>query len=113
MAGGILRFGVTHFSSSVSHHHGFPYGTLAVNIIGSFIAGYVLSAVADHRLRLLLATGFCGALTTFSAFAFESTIYWRDGRTGMMLLNIAINNLGSIAAIFAGVSAHTALNQMR
>ena len=42
------RYLITHFSSRISHGHGFPYGTLAVNVIGSFIVGYVLTWSADH-----------------------------------------------------------------
>src|SRR5687767_10186517 len=70
--GAVARFLFTHFSSEISHHHGFPYGTLLVNILGSFLVGYILSWSADHghdRWRLLAATGFCGGFTTFSAFA--------------------------------------------
>jgi len=66
--GALARFALTHLSSELSHHHGFPYGTLAVNVLGCFAVGYVLTWTADHdhdRWRLLAATGFCGAFTTF------------------------------------------------
>ena len=74
--GAIARFTVTHFSSELSHHHRFPYGTLAVNIVGSFLAGFVLAYTQrnghDDIVRIALVTGFCGAFTTFSAFAYET-----------------------------------------
>ena len=58
--GAALRFFATHFTSELSHHHGFPYGTLLVNVLGSFAVGYVLTWSSDHthdRWRLLAATG--------------------------------------------------------
>jgi fluoride exporter len=41
--GALARFYITHLSSKLSHHHGFPYGTLTVNLLGCFIVGYVLT----------------------------------------------------------------------
>jgi CrcB protein len=109
LLGAFARFAVSHFFSDISDHHGFPYGTLVVNVVGSFIVGYVLTWTADHahdRWRLFAATGFCGAFTTFSAFAFESMRYWRDGQTGLLALNIALNNGLACAAVLLGIAAH-------
>ncbi len=113
MLGGALgaacRYLVTHFSSQLTRHQGFPFGTLAVNVIGSFIVGYVLTWSADHshdRWRLLAATGFCGGFTTFSAFAFESMAYWHAGETMMMGLNVVLNNALALLAVLAGIRAH-------
>src|SRR4051812_24315845 len=55
----------------------FPYGTLAINVSGSFVLGFFLvwttdRVLADPRWRLLVAVGFCGGYTTFSSFAYES-----------------------------------------
>ena len=107
--GGAARFVITHSSSEIAQHHGFPYGTLAVNVLGSFLVGYVLTWSADHthdRWRLLAATGFCGGFTTFSAFAFESMAYLREGRMTSLLVNIALNNVLSFAALLIGTRLH-------
>jgi fluoride exporter len=104
--GAIARFLITHFSSEVSHHAGFPIGTLLVNVIGSFIVGYVL-ATPDHlhdSWRIFAATGFCGAFTTFSAFAYESMIYWQAGQIGIFVVNVIGNNLAALLAVMAGMA---------
>lgn len=109
LLGAFARFAVTHYFSDISDHHGFPYGTLIVNIAGSFIVGYVLTWSADHthdRWRLFAATGFCGAFTTFSAFAFESMRYWREGQMLPLALNVVLNNTLAFVAVLLGVAAH-------
>ncbi|SRR5579884_3206353 len=109
LLGAFARFAVTHYSSDLARHHGFPYGTLIVNVVGSFIVGYVLTWSADHahdRWRLFAATGFCGAFTTFSAFAFETMRYWRDGQPLLLALNLVLNNALACGAVVLGIAAH-------
>ena len=110
--GAVLRFLITHYSSELSHHHGFPFGTLAVNVLGSFIVGYVLTWTSDHEhdyWRLFAATGFCGAFTTFSAFAYETLAYWHQGQIGQFILNVMVNNVFCILAVALGIWLHSAV----
>jgi CrcB protein len=108
--GSAARYLVSHFSSEATQHHGFPYGTLIVNLVGSFIVGYVLTWSADHthdRWRLLMATGFCGGFTTFSAFAYETVAYWHTGQAFLFLLNVTLNNALSLVAVILGIRFHS------
>lgn len=81
---------------------------LIVNVIGSFILGlfFVLSVQwnLDAKYALFAAVGFCGSLTTMSAFALESSNLLENRQFGLMALNILTNVGLSIGAIFAGKS---------
>ena len=86
----------------------FPYGTLVVNVTGSFLLGFALTFVtgrfaADTQLRLLLGTGFLGAYTTFSAFSYDTLVLLERGEQGLALLNSAASLLGTVMAAYAGV----------
>ena len=114
--GAAARYLVTHISSEFSQHHGFPYGTLAVNVIGSALVGYVLTWTADHthdRWRLLAATGFCGGFTTFSAFAFETMAYWHAGEIFRALLNLVLNNSLSLVGLLVGIAVRNSTHSLQ
>ena len=83
-------------------HHAIPVGTLTANLVGAFIIGLGLAwfnrmTHIDPMWKLLLTTGFCGGLTTFSTFSAEVVFLLQDGRPGWALLNVAVNMLGSFA----------------
>jgi len=87
----------------------FPYGTLVINIVGSFIVGLFVvwtteRVLVDPRWRLLVVVGFCGSFTTFSSYAFETMSFFSHGQWGLMLINILGNNLLCLAGALAGMA---------
>lgn len=89
---------------SLKHASGFPLGTFLVNIIGcfglAFLATLIQTRVAvSDNLRLMLATGFFGALTTFSTFSLEAFTLFADGQQTTAILYL----LGSIGLGLAGI----------
>ena len=84
---------------------GFPYGTLLINLSGSFLLGLIVSMsmenfIIDPRLRLLLTIGFLGSYTTFSTYAYESIALISQGQWGMGLFNLLGSSLlGGLFAI--------------
>jgi len=87
----------------------FPYGTLFINIVGSFIVGLFLiwtteRVLIDPHWRLVVVIGFCGSFTTFSSYAFETMAYFEGGQWGLMLVNILSNNVLCLVAALAGMA---------
>ena len=87
----------------------FPYGTLFINIVGSFIVGLFViwtteRVLLDPRWRLLVVVGFCGSFTTFSSYAFETMSYFEHGQWVLMLANILTNNILCLGAALAGMA---------
>jgi CrcB protein len=105
--GGVLRYLLTQFIQA-KIATSFPYGTLAVNILGCFFIGVVFGFADKGNLsnewKLFLATGLLGGFTTFSAFSNETLALLRDGQTGSAFLYIAASVLLGLLATFAGVS---------
>ena len=92
----------------------FPYGTLVINILGSFIVGFFViwtseRVLVDPRWRLLVVVGFCGSFTTFSSYAFETLAYFEQGQWGLMLTNVLSNNLLCLGGALAGMSLARAI----
>ncbi len=84
----------------------FPLGTLTVNLLGSFLLGFIMAAfryygVFTRTQILLLATGLCGAFTTFSTFAYETFTLLRDAPLYGVLYVIA-SLAGGLLAVYAG-----------
>ena len=88
----------------------FPAGTLAVNVLGSFLIGLVYgwsekAGDPAPAWRLFLTTGFCGGFTTFSAFSMESISLLKSGNLSYAFLYISGSVLGGIGACLAGMLA--------
>ena len=87
----------------------FPYGTLFINVAGSFIVGFFMiwsteRVLLDPRWRLLIVVGFCGAFTTFSSFAYETMAYFEQGQWALLFTNLFSNNLLCLGAALAGMA---------
>ena len=95
---GVVNNSVTLFS--------LPLGTLAVNLIGSFLIGFLFAYIQSYPfpiyLKTFLITGFLGALTTFSTFAYESLLLLEGGEFGYAFLNISLNIFGTILMAYLG-----------
>ena len=86
----------------------FPWGTLAVNVVGCFLMSIVAYAAAKVAIssdtRLIMGAGFMGGLTTYSAFNWETLAFARDGAWGIGLLNVAVTLGGCLAAGMLGLA---------
>jgi CrcB protein len=111
MCGGSLgaasRYGISLLAARVVGT-GFPWGTLAVNLIGCFLIGVVFALIDRLRMltpdvRLLFVTGYLGALTTFSTFSLETVSAFRAGMMIQPLANLLANNIGGLAFTFFGM----------
>ena len=96
-AGALARYGV----GTAVGVRTFPWGTLGINVAGSFLLGLLLQAGPgriDDDVRVALAVGFLGAFTTFSTFSYETIALLRDGRAAAAALYVG-------ASVIAGVGA--------
>ena len=109
--GAAVRFLVT--TASARWGAAFPFGTLAVNAVGSFLMGLVMGAILlltekygliAEPLRLLLAVGFLGGLTTVSSFSFETLLLLKGGSCLLALCNIALQILAGLLLAALGMA---------
>ncbi|MBR8743916.1 fluoride efflux transporter CrcB [Nocardiopsis sp. MG754419] len=82
----------------------FPWGTLAVNVVGSLILGSLLALPLPPAVLALLGTGFCGALTTYSTFAYETVQMARTGARRRALASVLAHLVLGIGAAWAGLT---------
>lgn len=106
VVGANLRFAISWFVARYISAS-LPYGTLIINVTGSFILGFFLvwtseRVLADPRWRALIAIGFCGSYTTFSSYSFESFHLFEQGYYSLAFANFLSNNLFAFLAIVAG-----------
>ncbi len=105
--GAVLRHGVN-MAAAHMLGTGFPWGTLGVNIAGSFLMGLFIAVFAHfwsppQAMRLFLVTGFLGAFTTFSAFSLDVSVLWERGALLATGGYVTASVVLSIAALFLGL----------
>lgn len=106
-AGSVLRYLVSGYVQNLSGSIGFPYGTLAVNLAGCFVIGF-LSYLADVRgvftaeARAFVFVGVLGGFTTFSTFGNETMNLLRDGENAYALFNIGTHVLLGLGFVWLG-----------
>jgi CrcB protein len=88
------------------HDSVFPWGTLAVNVVGSLVLGLLTGVAQGHAVpsavRLGVGTGFCGALTTYSTFGYETLRMFEEGARLYALVNAVVSVAAGLAAAAAG-----------
>ena len=108
--GGALRHGVNVGCARLCGT-AFPWGTLAVNVVGSFLMGAMAAWLSfkagegwSQPVRLFLTTGILGGFTTFSAFSLDSVLIWERGEAGLAMAYAGASVVLSIAGLFAGLA---------
>ena len=107
--GTLARYAVTGWVHQATNSL-FPWGTVAVNVLGCFLAGAFWS-LAENRLsisgelRTVILVGFMGGFTTFSAYMLETGNLLRDTQWAPALANMAIQNVGGVVVFFLGLAA--------
>ena len=108
--GGAVGAGARYLVGTATHQllgHNFPYGTLAVNVIGSLVIGYLLvlmpvQEAGSPAIRLLVTAGILGGFTTFSAFSVETLVLAQQGQIGRAGINLGLTMLGCLSAVWVG-----------
>lgn len=92
-----------------SYFPSIPPGTIAANLIGGYVIGVAIAFFSQAGIapewRLLIITGFCGGLTTFSTFSAEITALFQQGRMGLFAGAIAVHVGGSLAMTLVGAAS--------
>jgi CrcB protein len=112
--GSMLRYWVATFSQRHSEQvttrwfgYALPVGTFAVNLIGSFLIGFLAALFARHAIpheqfRLALTVGLLGGFTTFSAFGLDTFSLLQRGHWGLAVLNVSVSCVAGVAAVALG-----------
>ena len=107
MVGAPLRY-LDDRAVQLRHDTAFPWGTLAVNVAGCLVLGLLTGAVsagaASRQVQLLVGTGLCGALTTYSTFSYETLRLAEDGAGFYAVANVVASVAAGLGAAFVGVA---------
>jgi CrcB protein len=98
----------------------FPWGTIIVNIVGSFIIGFFATLTgpdgrvfADTLTRQFVMIGFCGGYTTFSSFSLQTLALLQDGEWLLASANIALSVIACLLAVWAGYALAASINALK
>ena len=91
------------------HDSRFPWGTFTANVAGSALLGFLVALPASHAMQVLLGTGLCGALTTYSTFSYETLVLAKSGARTMAVLNIGASVLAGFGAAYCGMALAQAI----
>jgi CrcB protein len=108
LVGTVARFGLSEFLAE-RIGGSFPWGTLMVNLVGCFLAGFLFCVFQERTtgnevIRAVLMVGFLGGFTTFSAFGLQTFALLKNSQVGLALLNLLVSNLVGLAMVWAGYS---------
>ena len=116
--GGAIGSGLRYLTAVASVRlvgDGFPYGTLAVNLVGCFLIGLVnrvaATALISEDVRLLLSTGVMGGLTTYSAFSYETVRLFELGDWRAATANVVMTTVACLALCVAGMAVGARLGR--
>jgi len=98
--GAILRYVIEQSFKKMSL---FPYGTLVVNVIGSFLLGCLLGVTIHHYVYLLVSIGFLGSFTTFSTLTFDSIKLYKNKQWFPLTIYITLTYIGGLSAALIGM----------
>lgn len=106
-AGAVSRYGVNSLAGHVLGGS-FPWGTMIINIIGSFLMGAAMAKFAQaeslsQEMKAFITTGFLGGFTTFSAFSLDFMTLWERGEGFYALAYMLVSVIGSVLALFLGL----------
>jgi len=106
--GGALRHGINLLAARIAGNE-FPYGTLVINVIGSFLMGVIVASLAlrlelSQSLRLFLTTGILGGFTTFSAFSLEAALLYQRDQMLAAIIYVVASVVLAIGGLFAGLA---------
>ena len=123
MLGSALGGGARYWCSGFAAHHfgeTFPWGTLIVNVAGSFVIGFFATFTGpDGRLlvsteaRQFVMVGLCGGYTTFSSFSLQTLNLVRDGEMGRAGANIGLSVVLCLLSVWLGHAAAVSLNRLK
>jgi CrcB protein len=97
--GALLRYGTNQYVGGIADGREFPYGTFAVNVIGSFVLALITFLGANDLILYAVGTGACGSYTTFSSFSVDTIKLWENGNRLLAGWNAIANLIGALLVI--------------